>query len=77
MERRTNPNDRFLPSAESTKCIRNNVDLRYQLSIVAQMSEITAATPFDHVRTFRFNPAQRRIDDLDDSTVFAPSALND
>jgi myo-inositol-hexaphosphate 3-phosphohydrolase len=77
IERRTDPNDRFLPSAESTKRIRNNVDLRYQLSIVTQMGEITAATTFDHVRAFRFNPTQRRIDDLDDSTVFAPPTLND
>jgi hypothetical protein len=41
------------------------------------MGEITTATTFDHVRAFRFNPTQRRINDLDDSTVFAPPALND
>ena len=41
------------------------------------MGEITTATTFDHVRALRFNPTQRRTDDLDDPTVFAPPPLND
>jgi hypothetical protein len=76
IQRRSDANLRFLPSAESTKCIRNNVDLRYQLGIVLQMGKITAATTFNDMRAFRFNPARRRSDDFDNSPVFAPSALD-
>ena len=77
IQRRTDTNLRFFPSAESTKCIRNDVDLRYQLSIVAQMGKITAAAAFDDMGTFGFNPTQRRSNDPDNSSVFAPPPLDD
>jgi hypothetical protein len=40
------------------------------------MGKVAATASFDDMRALRFNPTQRRIDDLDDSSVFAPSALD-